>query len=496
DGGVLPLRKDLGTIAVIGPNADEPDVLLGNYNGAPSDTITPLRGIREAVPGTHVIYALGSELAEGLPVAQIAPPSLFTTPAGRPGLQADYFDNDSLGGVPLHTGTDSTVNARWSGSTPGSDANPGGFGVRWSGYVTVPATGRYRLRLRGTMRFELWLDDSLVVSADSAEADGRPGRPIAVESVPLALDAGRRYRLRIDASATNGSAQLALTWVPPAELLRAAAVQAAEDADAVVLVLGITPRMEGEEMPLHIDGFDGGDRTKLALPDPQEQLMRAVVAVGKPTVLVLLNGSPLGVNWASRHVPAILEAWYPGQAGGTAIAETLFGDNDPGGRLPVTFYHSARDLPPFDSYDMAGRTYRFFNGTPLYPFGYGLSYTTFTYANLRTTADSVGAGDTVAVSVDVTNTGQRAGDEVVQLYVRYPESAVTRPNEDLRGFARVTLPPGQTRTVRLRVPVSSLAYWQPSRQRWTVESTPVQIAVGSSSADIRLTTMVRVTGGR
>jgi beta-glucosidase len=353
-GNLLPLSRTLGTIAVIGPNADHTDVLLGNYNGTPADPITPLRGIREAAPaGTRVLYAMGSDLADGLPAAEGAP-------------------------------------------------------------------------------------------SDSA--------------------------------------------------LQAAALDVAAEADAVVLVLGITPRMEGEEMRLHIDGFDGGDRTKLALPAPQEQLLERIVALGKPTVLVLLNGSALAVNWANDHVPAILEAWYPGQAGGTAIAETLFGDNDPGGRLPVTFYRSVSDLPPFDDYDMAGRTYRFFGGVPLYPFGYGLSYTAFAYSNLRTNADSVGGGDTLTVSVDVKNTGQRAGDEVVQLYVKHLASAVARAREDLRGFKRVSLQPGETKTVTMRVPAASIAYWSVDRQAWVVEREPIEIAVGASSADIRLTKTVQVTG--
>ncbi len=352
----LPLEKSLGTIAVIGPNADRAEVLLGNYNGTPADPVTPLRGIRDAVsPQTRVLYAPGSALAPGLP------------------------------------GTADTL-------------------------------------------------------ADS--------------------------------------------------VLLANAVDLARQADAVVLVLGLTARMEGEEMRLHIDGFDGGDRTKLTLPDPQEALLQHIVALGKPTVLVLLNGSALAIPWADDHVPAILEAWYPGQAGGTAIAETLFGDYNPGGRLPITFYRSVNDLPPFDSYDMAGRTYRYFDGRPLYPFGYGLSYTTFAYSDLRTSADSIGAGDTVTVQVDVRNTGARAGDEVVQLYVRYPESVVARPNEDLRGFARVSLGPGEIRTVRMRLPAAALAYWNPNAGAWRLETTPVELAVGASSADLRLRTTLRVTGGR
>jgi beta-glucosidase len=239
-------------------------------------------------------------------------------------------------------------------------------------------------------------------------------------------------------------------------------------------------------MRVEVEGFRGGDRTTLDLPATQQRLLERVTALGKPTVLVLLNGSALAVSWADEHVPSILEAWYPGQAAGTAIADVLFGDYNPAGRLPVTFYRSVGDLPPFESYDMRGRTYRFFGGRPLYPFGHGLSYTTFRYAGLRISAPSIGAGDTVMVSVDVTNAGARAGDEVVQLYVAHPGSSVERPVKELKGFARVPLRPGETRAVHLPLPASELRYWDADADRWVLEPGRVEIQVGASSADIRL----------
>jgi len=358
EGGLLPLRKNLRTIAVIGPNADQARMLLGNYNGDPTDPVTPLRGVREAVaPGTRVLYARGADLADGFPMT----------------------------------------------------------------------------------------------------------------------DSGPRV---------------------PAETLAAEAVNAARQADAVVLFLGLTARMEGEEMPLQIEGFRGGDRTRIDLPASQQRLLERVCAVGKPTVLVLLNGSALAVNWAQEHVLAIVEAWYPGQAAGSAIADVLFGDYNPGGRLPVTFYRSVDDLPSFDDYHMAGRTYRFFGGSPLYPFGHGLSYTTFAYKNLRTSAPTLRSDGAITVRVDVTNTGARTGDEVVQLYVQHLGSAVERPNKDLRGYRRITLNAGETRTVELSLRASSLAYWNPATHGWVVETEPVRIQVGTSSADLRLDTRIRVVGAR
>jgi len=263
-------------------------------------------------------------------------------------------------------------------------------------------------------------------------------------------------------------------------------VRAAEQADVVVLCLGLTARLEGEQMRVQTEGFSGGDRTRIDLPAPQERLLERITALGKPTVLVLMSGSAVSVNWAQDHVPAILEAWYPGQAGGTAIADVLFGSYNPAGRLPVTFYRSVADLPPFEDYRMAGRTYRFFNGVPLYPFGHGLSYTAFAYGRLAVSADTLREGDTVTVSVDVTNSGRIAGDEVVQLYVRHLGSSVERPRMDLRGYQRVSLRPGQTRTVRIPLAASTLAFWNTATHDWTVESEPILIEVGASSGDIRL----------
>ena len=244
-------------------------------------------------------------------------------------------------------------------------------------------------------------------------------------------------------------------------------------------------------MSVAVDGFRGGDRTSIDLPTAQQRLLERVVAVGKPTVLVLLNGSAIAVNWAQANVPAILEAWYPGQAG-NAIADVLFGDYNPAGRLPVTFYKSVNDLPPFESYDMKGRTYRFFTGEPLYAFGHGLSYTTFTYANLRASADSATARDTITVSVDVRNSGRRAGGEVVQLYVQHVGSAVERPIRELRGYQRLTLAPGETRTVSMRLPIASLAYWDEAGDRWVVEREQIRLRVGASSSDLRLDRVIGI----
>ena len=491
--GTLPLRKDLGTIAVIGPNADQWRMLLGNYNGIPSDPVTPLRGIREAVSRhTRVLYAKGSDLADGFPLLETIPSSALRTPGGRRGLAGAYFSSRTLEGSPVFTKTDTTVEVDWHEGAPRQTMNPNDFGVRWTGTLRPPATGTYRLGVTTTMRAEVTLDDSIIVRTSYPQRDDEFPDPRLAQSEPIRLEAGHAYRIKVDAHESYGEAELELVWSTPIASLEADAVAAAKQADAVVMFLGLTARLEGEEMSVTLDGFRGGDRTSIELPGAQQRLLERIVAVGKPTVLVLLNGSALAVNWAQGNVPAIVEAWYPGQAG-NAIADVLFGDYNPAGRLPVTFYGSVSDLPAFDDYRMAGRTYRFFKGQPLYPFGHGLSYTTFTYANLRTSADSAGTNDTVLVSVDVTNSGQRSGDEVVQMYVEHVGSSVERPIRDLRGYRRLTLEPGETRAVQLPLPISSLAYWDGNGHRWVVEADQVRIRIGASSADLRLDHVVQIT---
>ena len=489
----LPLRKTLGTIAVIGPNAEQARMLLGNYNGEPSDLVTPLRGIRSAVSkSTRVLYARGSDLADDFPVLDLAGTRMLATPEGAPGLRVEYFNGEKFEGTPVATSTDTAVNAAWQDGSPRPGMNPDDFSVRWSGRFRPVQTGTYRLGLTGTMKFQLYLNDSLIVRSVYSQHDGEFPDARTVQSAPLNLDATRSYAIRIEAEETYGDASLRFETSVPSEALATEAEQAARQADAVVMVMGLTARLEGEEMPVAIDGFRGGDRTRIDLPAAQERLLERISALGKPTVLVLLNGSAVAVNWAQDHVPAIVEGWYPGQAGGTALADVLFGDYNPAGRLPVTFYRDTTDLPAFSDYNMAGRTYRYFGGKPLYAFGHGLSYTTFSYSGLRTNTASLSPKGGITVTVDVTNTGKRTGDEVVQLYARHIGSKVTRPNRDLRGFRRITLKPGQKRSVSFKVPASSLAWWNAGTHAWVVEADTIAFEAGASSADIRATKRVRV----
>ncbi len=493
DGGVLPLRKDLKTLAVIGPNADEWRMLLGNYNGLPADPITPLRGIREAVgKGTDVLFAAGSDLAEGFPLYGVLRAPVLFTPEGKPGLRAEYFAGRAMSGAPAATAIESTVDVNWTDRAPRAGLPADDFAVRWTGTLRPAQAGTYRLGLVGTVKYRLFVDDALLVESTYPQRSGEFPDARPTYSKPLPLEAGREYRIRVEGEESYGIADLQLLWATPGELLEAEALDAARKADAVVMFLGLTPRLEGEEMPVAVPGFRGGDRTVIELPAPQQRLLERVAAVGKPTVLVLLSGSALAVEWAHAHVPAIVEAWYPGQAAGTAIADVLFGDYSPAGRLPVTFYRATTDLPAFEDYRMQGRTYRYFQGKPLYPFGHGLGYTAFRYARARTSAPALRAGGTITVSVDVTNTGTRAGEEVVQLYVQHAGSKVPRPIIELRGYQRIALKPGETRTVALPLRADDLSYWDTSAHRWAVEPGTVRLRLGASSADLRVERIVTV----
>ena len=440
----LPLKKDLKSIAVIGPNADSPEVLWGNYNGNASRLFTPLAGIRNAVSkNTKVVYALGSTLA-GEPVVPV-PASALTLNGTDPGLKAEYFNNQELRGPAVTVRTDARIDFDWGRYHPTPELTGNNFSVRWTGKLTPPESGNYTLGFTADDGARLYIDGKLLVDAWASN----PTKTVTKE---IALEGGRSYDLRMEYFQYHRENIAKLVWSYPrlGERLLEEAVKAAQESETSVLVLGISARLEGEEMPVPLEGFRGGDRTEISLPKSQEALLKAVVATGKPVVVVLLSGSALAVNWANANVPAMLAAWYPGGEGGTAIADVLFGDYNPGGRLPVTFYKSVDQLPPFDDYSMQGRTYRYFKGEPLYPFGYGLSYTKFLYSNLRI-AKSVKAGEPVKVSVDVMNSGEREGDEVVQLYLTDTAASAPVPIRALVGFDRISLRPREKRTVTFTI---------------------------------------------
>jgi len=474
EGGLLPLSKDLGAIAVIGPNADDVQVLLGNYNGMPSQAVTPLEGIcRKLLPSTALYYAQGCEIAPGVPPLRAVPPAYLRpvdASAEVRGLAATYYDHPRFEGEPALVRVDPAVDFIWKGTTPLTGRMGDAFAVRWTGFLVPPVSGTYILGVNGLNAYTLYLDGEVVVEYRGVH------HPV-LRTREVELEGGRFYLLRLDYVNRSLDPQVQLLWALPGVDYMAEAVEMAGKADIVVMVMGLSPALEGEEMPVQVEGFLSGDRTDIALPRPQEELLRRVHALGKPIVLMLLNGSAVAVNWAYEHVPAIVEAWYPGQAGGEAIADVLFGDYNPGGRLPVTFYRSVEGLPPFEDYDMEGRTYRYFRGEPLFPFGYGLSYTTFEYSGLRLSAEVIAPDEALTVSATVKNVGQRPGDEVMQLYVSDLVASVPVPLRQLRGFDRMYLSPGEAKRVTFTLRPRDLSLIDGQGRR-VVEPGKFQVAIG------------------
>jgi len=427
--GVLPLKANV-KIAVMGPLADQTRVLLGNYNGNPTRSVAVLEGLKAEFPEAQITFLPGTQFLrnEGQPM-----PAGWLTTDGKPGARVEYSTGDLMAKpTPLasrvETGIDLSAKA-----LPPEAAGKLPLGAKWTATLTAPETGTIRLGVQGSGFARITLDGKEVVSAwMPGQVEGKLGK--------IDLEKGKAYALEVNYGQIKGDPLLRLIWAPFDLTPSPEAVAAARNADVVVAVVGITSELEGEEMAVNEEGFKGGDRTSLDLPKPEEDLLKAVAATGKPLVVVLMNGSALGVNWAKEHANAILEAWYSGEEGGAAVAETLSGKNNPAGRLPVTFYTGVSQLPSFEDYSMKGRTYRYFTGTPLYPFGYGLSYSRFVYNSLSLPR-TVKAGQPLPVEVTVTNTGHRAGDEVAEVYLSFPD-VKGAPLRALRAFQRVHLEAG------------------------------------------------------
>ncbi len=444
--GTLPLSKPNLRIAVIGPLADQTRYLLGNYNGRPTHIVSVLDGIKAEFPSAQVTFVPGTQYlrAEGDPV----PASFLTTADGKPGLTEEFSAGEMFQEkrTTLATRPVATVSYK-AGDVPKEAAGQYPMRVEWNGFLTAAETADYSIGLRMSGGFARVQIDGKPTAQGWAGGDDSVRNNVG----HVQLEQGKKVSVRVDytqGSAGPGSAELIWSKYDPKPSREA--IDAAGKADVVVAVLGITSELEGEEMPVNEPGFKGGDRTSLDLPKPEEDLLEAVTAAGKPVVLVLSNGSALSVNWPKDHVNAILEAWYPGEEGGAAIAETLSGKNNPAGRLPVTFYTGIDQLPSFEDYAMKGRTYRYFEGTPLYPFGYGLSYTKFSYGGLRVPSEPIAAGNPLPLDVTVTNSGPPDGDEVVQVYLTFP-NAPGAPLRALRGFKRVRLKSGESQSVHFEL---------------------------------------------
>ena len=468
--GILPFKSEPKHIAVIGPTADLLPSILGNYVGTPWQPVTPLDGMIQQFHNSSIRYAQGSTLAAGVGIP--VPRTAFGT-----GLKTEFFATVDWTGRAVATLTQPEVQADWENAQPVPQLATHDYSVRWSGTLAVPASGHYVFSIEPIGGFPYspvesyrFLLDGKVLSEGSLRQDGDPksargASPTAppvmknsqVPSIPVDFTDTKLHDFRLDYSHSGDQAGggLTLKWEVPAQALLDEAIDRAKEADVVVAFVGLSPQLEGEEMHLKINGFDGGDRTSIDLPAPQQKLLEAVAATGKPLIVVLQSGSAVSLNWANKHASAILEAWYPGVEGGTAIARTLTGLNNPAGRLPVTFYSSLDGLPAFTDYSLKGRTYRYLTGKPLWGFGYGLSYSSFKYGPIKLSAETLKAGEPLVATVTVTNASAIAGEEVVEAYLKTPQP--DGPIHSLVGFQRVHLDAGVSREVSISIDPRSLS---------------------------------------
>ena len=505
--GILPLDpKKLKTIAVIGPTSDEIMSLLGNYYGTPAAPVTILQGIRAAVgPNTRVLHARGADLVEGRAEPRAAPliePEFLRPEAGSTqlGLKGEYFRGKEFAGKPVLTRIDPRVGFRWDRGAPTDTLVAQGeltqatalgvddYSIRWTGKLLPPTSGKYELVVGANDGFRLYLDGKVV-------SDGWEPNPRATsKSAFVDLEGGKTYDLKLEYFEADRDAEVRLAWrLPGAKPPLDEALDAARAADVVIFVGGLTGDVEGEEMRVSYPGFAGGDRTDLLLPQSQQKLLDALQATGKTVILVLTAGSAIAVDSEQAKLPAILMAWYPGQRGGSAVADVLFGAVNPGGRLPVTFYKATEKIPDFEDYSMKNRTYRYFTGQPLYPFGHGLSYTKFAYTGLKLDRSSIAPNGSVQATVTIKNVGKRAGDEVVQLYLKPLDPKRARAIKELRGIERVTLEPGQSRQVSFTVkPDRDLTIYDDTKKAYAVDPGRFEVQIGASSADIRAKTVMAV----
>ncbi|HWA95478.1 MAG TPA: glycoside hydrolase family 3 C-terminal domain-containing protein [Terracidiphilus sp.] len=476
--GVLPLKSAPGKIAVIGPTADLLPSILGNYVGTPWHPITPLDGMAEQFKSSPILYAQGSTLAEGAAV-----PVPRTAFGMNKGLKTEFFGDSNWTGKPVAVTTEPLVQADWESAKPNPEVDTINYSVRWSGMITAPAAGHYVFSVESADSFPYspvenykLIIDGKVISEGSlrakqnisamgdfhAETGASPTAPPVMDfpkipDIPYDFADNKPHEFVFEYShaADRSGGGVTLKWVAPAQAQIDEAVERAKEADVIVAFVGLSPQLEGEEMRIKIPGFNGGDRTSLDLPEPQENLLKALAATGKPLVVVLQSGSAVALNWANEHASAILEAWYPGVDGGAAIARTLAGLNNPAGRLPVTFYKSVDGLPAFTDYSMKDRTYRYFTGKPLWGFGYGLSYSTFKYGPVKLSSENLKAGEPLTATVTVSNQGMLAGDEVVEAYLKTPQA--DGPIHSLVAFDRVHISAGASKEVTLKIDPRSLS---------------------------------------
>ena len=465
-------------MAVIGPTGDEASALLGNYNGIPRREVTLAQGIKAKLEplGVKVLTDCSLPLVKGYRInGQPLPEGVLFTDDSRSqqGMKGEVFNNRLFEGEPIATRTDKKIDLLWHDMYPVPEIPSRDASVRWSGVLVPQKSGDHILSLAVEGRVRLFVDDKLVINGMSKPMN-------RTESAELSLNAGQAYKLRIEFAQFMARARIQFGWrMPGLDDSMDRALALAKEADHIVLTLGLTADLEGEEMTVSAEGFNGGDRTSIVLPAIQRELLEKVSALKKPTVVVLTCGS--AVSFDPDQANAVLNCWYYGQRGADAVAGALIGETSPAGRLPITFYRNDSDLPPFGDYSMANRTYRYFTGKPLFAFGHGLSYTTFDYEKLTLSSPTAKPDETIIATVTVRNSGKRDSDEVVQLYATAIKPPVSMPLRQLIGFKRETIKAGETKTVEIAVPAQLLRRWDDVAKRYVVDPGAYRIAAGPAS---------------
>jgi beta-glucosidase len=484
--GVLPIdRSKVKSVAVIGPNAAV--CQLGGYTGAFSHVVSPLTGIKNKIDSTRVKYVKGTDIKINLP----AIPSENLVPAGgKPGehgLKGEYFNEVDCQGEPVLTRIDPVIDFNFGRGAPDPSLPADYYSIRWTGKFIAPVSGSYYIGGEYDDVIRLWLDGKLII-------DRTNNRNKSSDAIMISLEKAKEYDIKLEYNEQWYAAQVRLGGMPFNLGKFSEAAEAAKNADVAIVVVGTDESVEKE----------GVDRASLSLPGDQEELIKAVFRANPHTVVVMQNGSALAVNWANDNVPAIVETWYNGEEGGNALADVLFGDYNPAGRLPLTFYQSENQLPSISDYDIRkGRTYMYpkyknekgqvVDIKPLYPFGYGLSYTQFSYSNLKISPEQSNSKGIIKVSVDLKNTGKLLGDEVVQVYVTDEKASVVRPAKQLAAFERIPLQPNQVKTIEFEIPIKDFAYWDMDKKAFVLEPGKFNVTIGGSSEDIRLKGQFKVT---
>lgn len=469
----LPLSKNLKKIAVVGPNAADSTMLWSNYNGFPSHTVTILDGIRKKVPGTEVVYELGCNHTNDFVIVDLG--NHITSAAGQ-GFACEYFNNMDFEGEPVYKGIAKELRYTTGGNTQfAPNVNLTQFTARFHGTFEAPETGEVEFKISGNDAFRLFIGEEKVGEVWENEYG-------AERTYTLNAEAGKKYPVKVEYMQRLGSAELNLLIGKRTAVDYKGTADKVKEADVIIFAGGISPRLEGEEMPVYVEGFKKGDRTNIELPKVQKEMIKALKATGKPIVYVVCTGSALALNWEEANIDAILNAWYGGQEGGTAVADILFGDYNPSGRLPITFYKSVDQLPDFQDYNMQGRTYRYMTQEPLYPFGYGLSYTTFDFRNAKLSQNKIAKDQSVTLSLDIANTGQTDGDEVAQVYIKNPNDP-KGPLKALKAFKRVNVKAGSTQQVSIELEPKAFQSFNDQTQTMEVRPGKYKVLYGSSSAD-------------